>query len=196
MTRSRFHSITGLLSPAVFAAYFFALPAHADEYSEVTGQLAQGKTAQALVLADRYIASKPRDPQMRFLRGVILNRLDRRADALAAFTKLTQEYPELPEPYNNIAAIEAAEGQFARARDALETAVRLNPGYATAHENLGDIYARLALSSWRQAQKLEASNVSVLPKLKAVDALFQTPASAEPKPEKDTQMRLLNQRQQ
>src|SRR6478735_8377352 len=99
--------------------------AHADDYSDVNTLLRQGKADQALAKADAYIAGKPRDPQMRFLRGVIL-----------------------PEPYNNLAALYAAQSQFDKARAALEMAIKLNPDYATAHENLGDVYARLAAQSY------------------------------------------------
>ena len=126
-----------------------------------TQLLRQGKPAEALAKADAYIAGKPRDPQMRFLRGVILTEQGKQADAIAAFTQLTQDFPELPEPYNNLAALYAAQSQFDKARAALEMAIKLNPSYATAHENLGDVYARLAAQSYGRAQQLEAGNTSV-----------------------------------
>ncbi len=153
--------------------------AHADDYADVGALLHQGKSAEALAKADTYIAGKPRDPQMRFLRGVILTDQGNSAEALNAFTQLTQDYPELPEPYNNVAALYAARGEFDRARDALETAVKLKPDYATAHENLGDIYARLAAQSYVRAQTLEAGNKTVPPKLALVRQLFgSAPAGA------------------
>ena len=146
--------------------------ARADDYADVNQLLRQGKPADALAKADVYIAGKPRDPQMRFLRGVILNEQGRQADAIAAFTQLTQDFPELPEPYNNLAALYAAQSRFDQARDALETALKLNPNYATAHENLGDVYARLAGQSYTRAQQLEPANASVAPKLALVRQLF------------------------
>jgi Flp pilus assembly protein TadD len=106
---------------------FLALAAHADDYGDVNRLLRQGSPAEALAKADAYIAGKPRDPQMRFLRGVILTEQGRTADATLAFTQLTQDFPELPEPYNNLAALYAQQSQFERARDALETAIRLSP---------------------------------------------------------------------
>ena len=105
---------------------------------------ARARPTEALAKADAYIAGKPRDPQMRFLRGVILTEQGKQAEAIAAFTQLTQDFPELPEPYNNLAVLYAAQSQFDKARAALEMAIKLNPDYATAHENLGDVYARLA----------------------------------------------------
>ncbi len=151
--------------------------AQADDYADVNALLRQGKSQEALAKADAYIAGKPRDPQMRFLRGVILTEQGKQADATAIFTQLTQDFPELPEPYNNLAALYAAQSQFDKARAALEMAIKLNPSYATAHENLGDVYARLASQSYGRAQQLEAGNTTVAPKLTLIRQLFTTPAS-------------------
>ncbi|RZL49661.1 MAG: tetratricopeptide repeat protein [Variovorax sp.] len=154
-----------------------ALAARADDYGDVNRLLRQGSPAEALAKADAYIAGKPRDPQMRFLRGVILTEQGRKADAMLAFTQLTQDFPELPEPYNNLAALYAQQSQFDRARDALETAIRLSPGYATAYENLGDVYARLAAQTYDRAQKLAPANGTIAPKLASLRQVFATPAS-------------------
>ncbi|RZI75795.1 MAG: tetratricopeptide repeat protein [Variovorax sp.] len=143
-------------------------PAHADDYADVNQLLRQGKAADALAKADAYIAGKPRDPQMRFLRGVILSEQGKQADATVAFTQLTQDFPELPEPYNNLAALYAAQSQFEKARVALEMAIRLNPNYATAYENLGDVHLRLAAQSYNKAQSFATANASVAPKLTLV----------------------------
>jgi Flp pilus assembly protein TadD len=157
--------------------------ARADDYADVGALLRQGKTDEALAKADAYIAGKPRDPQMRFMRGVLLTELGRGADATIVFTQLTQDFPELPEPYNNLAALYAAQGQFDQARAALETAIKLKPDYATAFENLGDIYGRLAAQSYGRAQQLDAGSKSLPPKLTLVRQLFvtaQTGAGAPP----------------
>ncbi|MGJ7495967.1 tetratricopeptide repeat protein [Variovorax sp. RT4R15] len=150
--------------------------AYADEYADVNQLLRQGKPTEALAKADTYIAGKPRDPQMRFLRGVILTEQGKQADATTAFTQLTQDFPELPEPYNNLAALYAAQSQFEKARVALEMAIRLNPNYATAHENLGDVYVRLAAQSYGKAQSFATANASVAPKLTLLRQIF-TPAA-------------------
>ena len=142
--------------------------AHADDYADVNQLLRQGKAPEALAKADAYIAGKPRDPQMRFLRGVILSEQGKQADATVAFTQLTQDFPELPEPYNNLAALYAAQSQFEKARVALEMAIRLNPNYATAYENLGDVHLRLAAQSYNKAQSFATANASVAPKLTLV----------------------------
>ncbi len=169
---SRFLTALLLASTALLAGI-----AHADEYTDVNTLLRAGKSDEALAKADLYIAGKPRDPQMRFLRGVILTEQGKQADALVAFTQLTQDFPELPEPYNNLAAIYAEQSRFDQARAALEMAIKLNPNYATAYENLGDVYVRLAGQSYGQAQKLEAGNTTVAPKLVLVRQLYAVPAS-------------------
>jgi len=99
-----------------------------------------------------------RDAQAKFKRATVLARLNRDDDAIAAFTELTQTYPELPEPYNNLAALYAKQGRYTEARAALETAVKASPGYGLAYENLGDLYLRLADQAYRRAQSLGAGN--------------------------------------
>ena len=162
--------MAGALLTVVLACGFG--PAHADEYGDVNQLLKSGKFSEALAKADLYLAGKPRDPQMRFLKGVILTDLGRPVDAIATLQALTQEYPELPEPYNNLAALYAQQNQFDKARAALEMAVRINPNYAIAHENLGDIYARLAGQSYSRAQQLDSNNGGLPAKLRIVRTLF------------------------
>lgn len=158
--------------------------AHADEYSDVSTLIRSGKLVQAQAMVDRAIASKPRDPQMRFFKGVIQRDSGRLADAINTFTKLTEDYPELPEPYNNLAVIYAGLSQFDKARTALEQAIRTNPSYATAHENLGDVYAKLASQAYNKALQIDASNTAVQPKLALIRELFNpaTGKSSRPAP--------------
>ena len=85
---------------------------------------------------------------------MILSEQGKSADAINVFQKLTEDYPELPEPYNNLAVLHASAGNFDKARVALERAIRTNPTYATAHENLGDVYAKLASQSYDKAMQL------------------------------------------
>jgi Flp pilus assembly protein TadD len=174
------HAAFSRLSIA-FALLFslWASVAHANDYDEVNLLLRQGKSAEALAKADTYIAGKPRDPQMRFLRGVILTEQNKQAEAITAFTQLTQDFPELSEPYNNLAALYASQSKFDQARAALEQAIKLNPNYATAHENLGDVYARLAAQEYVRAQQFASTNGSVAPKLSLIRQIFTPKTEAE-----------------
>ena len=165
--------------------------AQADDYTEITQLIKAGKPADALAKADQRLAANPRDPQLRFLRGVAQADSGKPADAITTFTKLTEEYPELPEPYNNLAVLYANQNQLDKSRTALEMAIRTNPSYATAHENLGDIYAKLASQAYNKALQLDANNAnSVKPKLALIRELFSAdaasksgrPAAAAPSP--------------
>jgi len=154
------------------AAFCAISSAYADDYSEVNQLLRASKLNEAMVKADVYLAAKPRDPQMRFLKGVIQRNLGKSAEAIITFTKLIEDYPELPEPYNNLAVLYAGQSQYDKARAALEMAIRTNPSYATAHENLGDVYARLASQAYNKALQLDSSNAAVPPKLALIQELF------------------------
>jgi len=149
----------------------------ADELAEVLRLRQQGQDDAALTKADSFLASHPKDAQMRFAKASLLADMKRAPEAIAAFESLTQDHPDLAEPYNNLAAVYASAGDYSKARAALEQAVRLNPGYATAHENLGDVYAALAAQSYASALRLDPSRAGVQGKLAHVRQLT-TPVRA------------------
>jgi len=99
------------------------------------------------------------------------------------FFSLTQDHPELAEPYNNLAVLYAARGDYEQARAALEMAIRANPDYAIAYENLGDVHTQLAIRAYEKATKLETSNRAVRTKLElARDLIHPTPRATAASP--------------
>lgn len=152
-------------------AALFAAPAFADEFADVTKLMRSGQYGEALSKADAFLGKNPRDAQMRFLKGVILTEQNKSNEAIAIFTKLTEDYPALPEPYNNLAVLYAAAGQYEKARIALDSAIRTNPTYATAYENLGDVHAKLASQAYDKALQLDSGNTGAKSKLTLVRSL-------------------------
>ncbi len=181
MTHSRLTVLGPLRLLTLAAAMLFSV-AHADEYADVAQLVRGGKLPEALSKADQYLATKPRDPQMRFLKGVIQRDSGKTNDAIATFTRLTEDFPELPEPYNNLAVLYAGQSQFDKARTALEMAIRTNPSYATAHENLGDVYAKLASQAYNKALQLDGANAGVPPKLALIRELFSPTGAKNQRP--------------
>ena len=167
-------ALAGALFPLAAHAQNFGTPVapYIDDYTKVTNLVSAKQLKEALAKADFYLDAKPKDPQMRFIKGVILTEMGQPADAMSLFRTLTQDYPELPEPYNNLAVLYAAKNQFEQARGALEMAIRTNPSYATAHENLGDVYLQLASQSYSKALQLEPTKTTVQPKLALIRTLF------------------------
>jgi tetratricopeptide (TPR) repeat protein len=172
MSQIRLNVMRLLAAFASMAMLLAANPASADTLQDISKMIKQGQHAQALEQVDKYLAGKPKDAQGRFLKGIILTEMNRANDAIAVFTKLTEEYPELPEPYNNLAVIYAQQKQFDKAKQALEMAIRTHPSYATAHENLGDIYARLASQAYDKALQIDSSNSSAQAKLALIRDLM------------------------
>jgi colicin import membrane protein len=126
--------------------------AHADELQDIEKLFRAGDVQQALRRADAAIEAQPRAAQMRFLKGVMLSDLKRRDEAIKVFVALTEDFPELPDPYNNLAVLYAADGQLQSALTALQSALRNDPAHRAARENLGDVYLALAQQAWTQAQ--------------------------------------------
>lgn len=156
--------------------------ADAGASAEVQRLIKDGQHTQALKLIDEALAKNPKDPQMRFRRGVALSMLDRKSEALAVFQKLVEDHPEMPAPYNNIAVIQGSQGDYEKARQTLERAIRTNPAYATAYQNLGDVYAQLASQAYTKALQLDKGDASVQPKLALLRELVAGPNTAPPSP--------------
>ena len=143
----------------------------ADDIQDASQMLRAGQHQQALDRVNKVLAAKPRDAQARFLKGLILTEQGNTKEAVVIFTKLTEDYPDLPEPYNNLAVIYASQGQYDKARASLEQSIRTHPSYATAYENLGDVYSKLASQAYDKALQLDSSNSAAQNKLALVREL-------------------------
>ena len=166
----------------LFAALLVpASTACADELGEVTRLHHAGQPAAALERADKTLATNPKDAQMRFLKSVILSDTGRTSEAKAMLLQLVQDYPELAEPHNNLAALYAASGDYGRSRSELEETLRLKPGYAPAQENLGDVHLMLAAQSYAKALRLEPSSATLPRKLALVRQIVVVAGAAAAK---------------
>ncbi len=145
-----------------------------DDLQEAQQLLKQGQVDRAMERVDQYLKTRPKDARGRFLRGILFTEQNKPNDAIRVFTDLTKDYPELPEPYNNLAVLHASRGDYDKARGALEMAIRTHPSYATAHENLGDIYAKMASQAYDKALRLDKGNQAAQTKLNLIKDLFTT----------------------
>ncbi len=150
--------------------------AYADGVRDARALAAQKKYDDAIAKLDRLAAERPREPQARFLKAIVLADQNKRDEAINAYRALIADFPEMPEPHNNLAVLYAQKGDLALARDELMLAVATAPDYALAHENLGDVYAKLAAEQYDRAAALDKRNKAIPVKLKAVrDAIQAAP---------------------
>jgi tetratricopeptide (TPR) repeat protein len=175
-------SMRSAIAAAVFAALFgstgIALAAPADDLKEAQKLYAGGKVQPAMDKVDAVLKAMPKDPQARFLKGLLLTEQKNHPEAIQVFTGLTEDYPELPEPYNNLAVLYASQGNYDKAKAAPEPAIYTHPSYATAHENLGDVYAQLASRAYDRALQLDKNNTAAQAKLAMVKDLFSAQKGA------------------
>ena len=151
--------------------------ARGDVVNDVHTLMAKGELESALRVSAAAMARPTQDPQARFLHAVVLMELRRDAEASLAFTQMSQEYPELPEPFNNLALLHVRGGRLELARQSLETALRNDPGHRAARANLGEVYLMLAVQAWQQAGSNGPLDSRLMRKLEAARALL---ASASP----------------
>lgn len=178
---ARFYRTAAVLALTAVAA-FLVPAARADELQDISKLLRAGQHAQALDRVNQYLAGRPKDAQGRFLKGLILTEQNKVGEAIDIFTRLSQDYPELPEPFNNLAVLYAVQGQYEKARQALEMSIRTHPAYATAYENLGDIYTKLASQAYDKALQLDSSNTTAQTKLALMRELISGSGRPPSKP--------------
>ncbi len=157
---------------AIVLCLSFSTGVAADDVQDINQLFRKGELNTALTRANQFLAKNPKDAQVRFLKGLILADLGKSAEAIQVFTGITEDYPELPEPYNNLAVLYAAEGKYDAAKNALEMAIRTHPSYATAHENLGDLYARMASQAYDKALQIDNSNKTAQTKLALIKEMM------------------------
>jgi colicin import membrane protein len=159
------------LLSALFGCLALSVQAAPMSTPDIERLFRQGQATLALQRADESLAAEPQNAGLRFLKGVMLSESGQGGAAIAVFEQLTQDFPELPEPYNNLAVLLAANGQLDAARAALETALRHDPAYRTAHENLGDVLSRLAQRAYEAAAVGRPAEPALQRKLRLVREL-------------------------
>ncbi|WP_459614964.1 tetratricopeptide repeat protein [Bordetella sp. 2513F-2] len=121
----------------------------------IEARLNRGDAEGALAMIEQRLAERQGQPgtdvQLMFQHARALAALGRTEEAIALYTEMTTRFPELPEPWNNLAALHAARGELDLAHEALRMALQANPDYADARANLGDLQLLMALRTYRQA---------------------------------------------
>jgi tetratricopeptide (TPR) repeat protein len=126
--------------------------------SDVEKLVKARKFEDAIDLINVQLKKTPRNVQLRFVKARVQIEMRQFNQAKKTLIEITQQFPELPEPYNNLAAIAANQGNWIEARDYLELALKLRPSYAIASANLGEIYIRLGAQAYENAAKYAQLN--------------------------------------
>lgn len=155
-----------------------SIPLTASQITDrISQMLDQGRNQEALEAIEKRRAQLARqntlgaDVQLLFLHGRALSALGRRAEAIAVYQDMTTLYPELPEPWNNLAAEYVKQGRLELARDALSMALAANPGYAAAQANMGEVQLMLARQSFQEAARMGAQGAKA--RAQKADALLK-----------------------
>ena len=135
-----------------------------------------GKYPEAIDLINTRLKKTPQNVQLRFLKARLQIEMKQYDQAKKTLIIITQQFPELPEPYNNLAAIAANENKWIEARDYLELALKLRPSYTVASANLGEVYVRLGAKAYEDASKSALLNQRQYSnKAKALMDILKTP---------------------
>ena len=111
------------------------------------------KYPEAIDSINKQLKKTPGNVQLRYVKARMQIEMRQWVEAKKTLLEITQQFPELPEPYNNLAALAANQGSWIEARDYLELALKLRPSYTVASANLGEVYIRLAAQAYENAAK-------------------------------------------
>jgi len=143
-----------------------------NNLEEIKILLKNGKYVRAEKLISNSIEINPNNPELLFYKGIIETNIGKNDKAINTFRNLTEKFPELPEPFNNLAVLYAEKGEFKLAKEILEQAIKTNPSYLTAHINLGDIFTKMASEAYNKALEIDESNNIAITKLSMITQLF------------------------
>lgn len=138
--------------------------------SEVQRSAAQGDWKTAFEVLEKRIAANPDAVEAQFLKGLLLLERGELAAAQTVFLDISRRFPHIPEVYNNLAVVYAAQGEYEQARQALLTAIAND--YPQAQANLGDLYAKLAADAYRQALANNPADAASQAKLTLLQGMF------------------------
>jgi len=142
------------------------LPAWSASMPEARALLEQGKDGEAVQMLSQLSAVDSNDYQVWFMLGVAEAHRKNFQEAIKHFKKVAELRPSLAEPHNNLAVIYNEMGDLRAAVKELEVSIELNPEYATAQENIGDLYVKLALESYQKAMIDQDTGPDSNPELK------------------------------
>lgn len=157
---------------ALWVLLLLSWSSRADVYDDVERAIATQQWDSAQALAQERLQGHSRDPQMRLLLSRIQTGRNQTDEAIQTLLLLTQDFPELPEPHNNLAVLYARAERFDEARAALLAALRARPDYATALENLGDLHLVEAREAYRRALQAAPALPALVKKSQAVQAIL------------------------
>ena len=167
--------LTALLSPASSSG---------ETLGRAIALASEQRYGQARAVLDPVLARDPAHPLGRVLDGVLRAHEGRIGEAIEIFERLRRDHPGMPEPWNNLAVLYAAEGRFDEARETLVTALARRPS-AIGYANLADIYSILARHAHARARELGsgASGGSATAEGSRLGlAMAAVPAAAAPAP--------------
>jgi tetratricopeptide (TPR) repeat protein len=157
--------------------------------SDVEKLVKARKYQDAIELINTHLKKTPQNVQLRYVKARLQIEQRDLNGAKKTLIEITQQFPELPEPYNNLAAIAANQDKWIDARDYLELALKLRPSYSTAAANLGEVYVRLGAKAYEDA----AANTQLNQRLYTNRAKYlldllkpQAKGSANPNPASNT----------
>ena len=143
---------------ALAAVLSSAVPAAADSLDRALSLAAEGRHGEARQALDPLLESEPVDPQARLLHGILRVQEGIRGEAIAVFSGLVREFPDMFEAHNNLAVVYVEEGRLEEARAVLASILERRPK-AVGYRNLGDIYERLARRAYAESRALGGKTV-------------------------------------
>jgi tetratricopeptide (TPR) repeat protein len=122
-------------------------------------------------------AAATSEAEVRFQQGLRLAAARQTEAAIKIFSGLTADYPLLPQPYVQLAALYVQQGKLPRAIDSLHAALERTLDDGALQESLGDLYVELAKQSYREASSAANPSSSAADKYALLQKIGSRPVT-------------------
>ena len=171
--------------------------AAATSVAQLQELITQKRFVDAAATGEQLLGQNPLQPQARFLTAYAHQMSSQTDRAVSLYQGLIEDHPQLPAPRNNLAMIYLAQGDYDRAGQLLVDALNTHSSYATAYDNLSQVYKGIASEAYRRAvsESSEPAKYNHKIELTAITTLQPDLQSqvVESVPEQPTLVNLANQ---
>lgn len=141
---------------------FFVIGSAIAQETDINSLIINGNYNLAMQKVNNTLIDHPQNMTARFQYATILSLTQKTDTAIEEYNKLLKDYPSLFEVNNNLGVLYASQGLYEKAANSFQDAITTNPKYNTALENLGDLYIKMAMQSYKRVLSNDLNNENVM----------------------------------
>lgn len=128
--------------------------------SDINTLIISGDYNLARQKVNNFLIDHPENMVARFQYATILALTKKTDSAIEEYNKLIKDYPSLYEVHNNLGVLYSQQEFYEKSEDSFQEAISINSKYNIAIENLGDLYVKMAVKTYKKVLANDLNNES------------------------------------